>query len=176
MKTVFLSLMALSLVLGNANAKDTASSTKNAVVAEKSVPSKPSYDRLVEENRILREKLEALANESAELKSTVEYNTMMSNMLTKLSENRSEGTVADLESEVAYNEMMSNMFTRIREEEKADAMADHASLDEFNQMMDKMFTKIETEKAADKQADEEAEKAYNQMMANMLLKLKAGKN
>jgi hypothetical protein len=176
MKTVFLSLMALSLVLGNANAKDTVSTSNKAVVAEKAVPSKSSYDHLLEENRVLREKLEALANESAELKSTVQYNAMMSNMLSKLSESRIEGAVADLESEVAYNEMMGNMFTRIREEEKADAIADHASLDEYNLMMDKMFTKIETEKAADKQADVEAEKAYNQMMANMLLKLKASKS
>jgi hypothetical protein len=176
MKTVFLSLMALSLVLGNANAKDSASSTKKVVVAEKSLPSKPTYDHLVEENRMLREKLNSLVNESAELRSTVEYNAMMSNMMAKMSESRSEGAVADLESEVAYNEMMGNMFTRIREEEKADAIADHASLDEYNLMMDKMFTKIETEKAADKQADVEAEKAYNQMMANMLLKLKASKS
>lgn len=175
MKTVSLSLLALSLLLGNANAKDTASTSKNAVVAEKAVPSKASYDHLLEENRILREKLEALTNESAELKSTVEYNAMMSNMLTKLNESRSEENIADLESEVAYNEMMGNMFTKIREEEKADAIADHASLDEYNQMMDKMFTKIEAEKTADKQADAEAEEAYNHMMANMLLKLKAAR-
>lgn len=176
MKTLSLSLLALSLVLGNANAKDTASYGKKVVAAEKSVPAKSSYDHLLEENRMLREKLEALANESAELKSTVEYNAMMSNMLSKMNESRSYDHIADLESEVAYNEMMSNMFTRIREEEKAEALAEHASLEQYNQMMDNMFTKIEADKAAEKQAELDAEKAYNTMMANLLLKLKAGKS
>lgn len=175
MKTVFISLMALGLVLGNVNAKDS-SSTNRKAVPESTAVAKTAYDRLLEENKMLREKVEVLNNEAAELKSSIEYNSMMSNMFAKLYGGNSNEKLADLQSELEYDAMMSNMFNKIRAEEKADAIADQQSLENYNRMMSSMFTNLDEQKDAEAKADKEAEAAYNKMMANMLLTLKQQKS
>lgn len=175
MKTVFLSLMAMSLIMGNANAKDSLVANRK-VVAEAAVPAKSSYERLLEENRNLREKIELLTNETAELQSTVAYNAMMSNMFSRLHQDQAADKMADLQSELHYDAMMQTMFTRLRAEEKADAAADQLSLDQYNHMMGNMFRQLDSRKAAEALADAEAVAQYENMMALMFQKLRSQKS
>ncbi|MCC6762446.1 MAG: hypothetical protein IT252_14605 [Chitinophagaceae bacterium] len=108
MKTIMISLMALTLGLGSAKAEKTTTVASHAVAAAE------AYKTVLEENRRLKLQLEELENQQAELESTIAYNQLMSNMMLKLKSQKLEEQQAEMEATNNYNKMMAAalQFTR----------------------------------------------------------------
>lgn len=112
MKTIMISLMALTLGLGSAKAEKT--TTLASHKASHAVAAAEAYKTVLEENRRLKLQLEELENQQAELESTIAYNQLMSNMMLKLKSQKLEEQQAEMEATNNYNKMMAAalQFTR----------------------------------------------------------------
>ncbi|QGW29094.1 hypothetical protein [Phnomibacter ginsenosidimutans] len=104
MKTLMISLMALTLGLGSAKAEK--STTTASHKASHAVVAAEAYKTVLEENRRLKLQLEELENLQAEMQSTLAYNQMMGNMMLKLEAQKLEEQQADMEAINNYNKMM----------------------------------------------------------------------
>lgn len=118
MKTLIASLMALSLSLGTASANDSVNTTsrkQTEAVSNASAISLDVYNQLLEENKALRSRVAQLADSAAELQSTLEYNEVMSNMLTSLRQREDAEKRAELDAQLAYNQLMSNLLLKLKQ-------------------------------------------------------------
>jgi hypothetical protein len=175
MKTMITSLLALTLGLGNASATDSNAVAPKKANTTQATVSVVAYQQVLEENMTLRNKLEAMANENAELSSKLQYGHMMGNLLSTVSVANQTEKLADLQSQLAYDQMMANLNSKLEEEKAADAAADQQGWNNYNHMMANLMAKMGAQKTADEQADQQAMESYNKMMANMVLKLKQDK-
>lgn len=118
MKTLIASLMALSLSLGTASANDSVNTTnrkQTEAVSNANAISLEVYTQLLEENKALRSRVAQLADSAAELQSTLEYNEVMSNMLTSLRQREDAEKHAELDAQLAYNQLMSNLLLKLKQ-------------------------------------------------------------
>jgi hypothetical protein len=115
MKTLITSLMALTLSIGAVNATDSAAASKKAnTTVEASTIAFESYQQLLEENRQLKAKVAALGNSTAEMQSTLEYNNMMYNMLTKLRTDENAELTSEAQATISYQKMMSAVLINLK--------------------------------------------------------------
>jgi 3-keto-L-gulonate-6-phosphate decarboxylase len=112
MKTIFLSLLSLSLAAGSAFASDHSTEKKSLHAANSS-----AVINLTEENLRLRHQVDLLENQTAELQSAIAYQSMMINMLGHLHNAKDKEAQEEREAENAYNKMMSNLLIVLREKQ-----------------------------------------------------------
>jgi hypothetical protein len=117
MKTLITSLMALTLSIGAVNANDSVVNSKKAnttASVEANSISLENYQQLLAENKLLKEKVAELGNSTAEMQSTIEYNNMMYNMLTKLRTDANAEEAAEAEATISYQKMMSAVLLNLK--------------------------------------------------------------
>jgi putative hemolysin len=112
MKTLMISLMALTLGLGSAKAEK--STTAASHKASHAVVAAEAYKTVLEENRRLKLQLEDLENQQAEMQSTIAYSQMMSNMMLKLEAQKLEDQQADMQAINNYNKMMAAALQAVK--------------------------------------------------------------
>lgn len=105
MKTIIISLLALTLNLNGANAANNPTTGTNKA-SHAVVLADDTFKAVIEENRKLKLQLEALENQQAELESIVAYNNMMGHMMLKLEAQKLEDKKADIEAMNNYHKMM----------------------------------------------------------------------
>ncbi len=116
MKTLFISLVAATLSLTSVNAKDSTVISKTGNLSNtENTASTVSYNRLLEENKLLKEKIDAVINESEELKSTLDYQNTMGGLVNKLNEEKQAEKLEEMKAEIAYQKMMANLILRLKQ-------------------------------------------------------------
>lgn len=117
MKTLMTSLMALTLSIGAVHANDSIVNSKKAnttVSVEANSISLENYQHLLAENKQLKEKVAELGNNTAEMESTLQYNNMMYNLLTKLRADDNAEVAAEAEATISYQKMMSAVLLNLK--------------------------------------------------------------
>ncbi|HSC53499.1 MAG TPA: hypothetical protein VLC98_07765 [Phnomibacter sp.] len=107
MKTIITSLMALTLSSGAVFASNYPVTEKktNATVTNVS-STRDSFQSMLEENMRLKEQVETLANQNAEIQSTLEYNQTMNGLLNKLQSDATAEQHAEIDALLAYHKTM----------------------------------------------------------------------
>ena len=115
MKTLIVSLMALALNLGNANAADSSSHKENVAKGSAvGVAAVATFQQLSEENKQLKQQLSSLEDKALETESTLNYNLLMSKMFSHLEYRNQQEQVEELRAEISYNKMMDALFLQLK--------------------------------------------------------------
>lgn len=115
MKTYILSLMMLAS-LSAAALPNTGSKVekKPATVAAAETSSAMAMKQLQEENNQLKQQLVTLMNENEDLRDQLNYQVLMTNLLSKLNEQKQQEQLAEMNARLGYNNMMANMLLMIK--------------------------------------------------------------
>jgi hypothetical protein len=114
MKTMITTAMAALLSLGAAKANSlNSNSTKNANHAVASATSYVSVAALSEENANLKWKLAAMAEETAELKSLLDYERMMNVTIDNLENVVRQEKEEEMQALVSYNNLMTKVLLKL---------------------------------------------------------------
>ena len=120
MKKYMISLMmlaSLSAFATNTQPVKKAEKATVAVVAPESSQA-VSMRQLQDENTMLREQLMNLQNENEELKSKLQFETLMHSLFVKLNNEKANDKAEEMKATMQYNQMMANLLQKVQASKK----------------------------------------------------------
>lgn len=120
MKKYMISLMMLASFSAFATNNHTGKKTEKAPVAVVAAESAQALTmrQLQDENNLLRLQLTTVQNENEELKSRLQYEGLMHNLLSQLNNERLNDEAEDMKASLKYNQMMANLLNKIQASKK----------------------------------------------------------
>jgi hypothetical protein len=143
MKKLLTFTLAATLSIGFAFAHSTKPATVSTPASKSSVPtSLATLAEVARENQQLREMLLALETESAELKSQIGYQQMMTKMFTSLNAQQHEDVLEEVKATISYVSTMTNVLLALQSNNNQEQLAEIKAQAEYQKTMSKALASL----------------------------------